>query len=59
MLGQPTMLSFLSGPGPLIYARTTRACIEPGRAGLGSGPNNELRARLAYLVFIGHLYLLL
>jgi hypothetical protein len=32
-----------------------RARIEPGRAGLGSGPNSGLRAELAGLVLVGHL----
>jgi hypothetical protein len=36
--------SFLSEPDPLI------------RAGLGPGPNSGLRAGLAGLVLIGHLY---
>jgi hypothetical protein len=47
--------SFLSEPGPLIRARPARTRIEPGRAGLGPGPNNGLRAGLAGLVLIGHL----
>jgi hypothetical protein len=47
--------SFLSEPGPLIRAGPARARIEPGRAGLGPGPNNGLRAGLTGLVLIGHL----
>jgi hypothetical protein len=41
--------SFLSEPGPGPY-RT-------GRAGLRPGPNNGLRAGLAGLMLIGHLYI--
>jgi hypothetical protein len=48
--------SFLFEPGPLIHAGSSRARIEPGRAGLGPGLNNGLRAGLAGLVLIGHLY---
>jgi hypothetical protein len=36
--------SFLSEPGPLIRTGPARARIELGRAGLGPGPNNGLRA---------------
>jgi hypothetical protein len=46
----------MSEPGPLIRAGPARARIEPGRAGLGPGLNNGLRAGLAGLVLIGHLY---
>jgi hypothetical protein len=49
------MPSFLSEPDLLIRAGPAQARIEPGRAGLGPGPNSGLRARLAGLVFIGHL----
>jgi hypothetical protein len=49
--------SFLFEPGPLIRAGPAQARIESGRAGLGPGPNNGLRAGLAGLVLIGHLYL--
>jgi hypothetical protein len=49
------MPSFLSEPSPLIRAGPARARIEPGRAGLGPGSNNGLRAGLAGLVLIGHL----
>jgi hypothetical protein len=48
--------SFLSKPGPVIRAGPARARLEPGRAGLGPGPNNRLGAGLAGLVLIGHLY---
>jgi hypothetical protein len=48
--------SFLSEPGPLIRAWPARARIELGRAGLGPGPNNGLRAGLTGLVLIGHLW---
>jgi hypothetical protein len=51
------MPSFLSKPGPLIRAVPARPRIEPGRAGLGPGPNSGLRAELAGIVLIGHLYL--
>jgi hypothetical protein len=50
------VLSFLSGPGPLICAGPAQAHIEPGRAGLGSGPNSGLRAEITGLMLIGHLY---
>jgi hypothetical protein len=50
------MSSFLSEPGPLVRADPARARIEPDRAGLGLDPNNRLRARLAGLVLIDHLY---
>jgi hypothetical protein len=53
--GQPTVLSILSGPNLLICAGPARVRIEPGRAGLGSGPNSGLRAGLTGLVLIGHL----
>jgi hypothetical protein len=49
------MPSFMSEPGPLIRVGSARARIEPGRAGLGPGPNSGLRAGLAGLVLIGHL----
>jgi hypothetical protein len=48
--------SFLSELGPLICAGSGRARIEPGRAGLGPGPNSGLRAGLAGVMLIGHLY---
>jgi hypothetical protein len=48
--------SFLSEPDPLIRAGPARVRIEPGRAGLGPGLNNGLRAGLTSLVLIGHLY---
>jgi hypothetical protein len=50
--GYPTVPSFLSEPGPLIRVGPAPARIEPGRAGLGPGPNNGLRAGLAGLVLI-------
>jgi hypothetical protein len=53
--GKPAVPSLLSKPGPLIRAGLARARIEPGRVGLGSGPNSGLRAGLAGLVLIGHL----
>jgi hypothetical protein len=49
------MPSFLSKPSPLIRVGPTQAHIEPGRVGLGPGPNSGLGAGLAGLVFIGHL----
>jgi hypothetical protein len=55
VLGQPTVPSFLSEPGPLIRAGLAQARIEPGCVELGPGPNSELRAGLAGLVLIGHL----
>jgi hypothetical protein len=48
--------SFLFEPGLLIHAGLAQARIEPGRAGLRPGPNSGLRAGLAGLVLIGHLY---
>jgi hypothetical protein len=48
--------NFLSEPGPLIRTGPARARIEPGRARFGPGPKSELRAGLAGLVLIGHLY---
>jgi hypothetical protein len=53
--GLPIVPSFLSELGPLIRAGSARACIEPGRVGLGPCPNSGLRAGLARLVLIGHL----
>jgi hypothetical protein len=50
------VLSFLSEPGSLIRTGPTQARIVPGRVGLGLGSNSELRAGLAGLVLIGHLY---
>jgi hypothetical protein len=49
--------SFLSEPGPLIRVGPAQARIKSSRAGLGPGPNSVLRAGLAGLVLIGHLYL--
>jgi hypothetical protein len=51
----PIVSSFLSELGPLIRAGSARTRIEPGRAGLGPGPNNGLCAGLMGLVLIGHL----
>jgi hypothetical protein len=48
--------SFLSELGPLIRAGPSRTRIEPGCVGLGPSPNSWLRAGLAGLVLIGHLY---
>jgi hypothetical protein len=39
-----------------LSAGLARVRIEPGRAGLGPGTNSGLRAGLASLVLIGHLY---
>jgi hypothetical protein len=48
---------FRASPPCLVSCPSpTRARIEPGRAGLGLGPNSGLRAGLAGLVLIGHLY---
>jgi hypothetical protein len=52
---QHTVLSFLSGPGPLIYAGSDWAHIEPSRVGLGSNSNSGLRVGLMGLMLIGHL----
>jgi hypothetical protein len=50
------MPSFLSEPSLLIRAGPARARIESGRARLRPGPNSGIRAGLAGLVLIGHLY---
>jgi hypothetical protein len=39
------VLSFLSELGPLIRVGSARARIEPGRVGLGPGPNSGLSCR--------------
>jgi hypothetical protein len=46
----------MSEPGPLIRVGPARARIEPGHAEFEPGPNSGLRAGLAGLVLIGHLY---
>jgi hypothetical protein len=53
----PTVSSFLSEPVPLIHARPARTRIELDRVGLGPCPNSGLRAGIAGLVLIGHLYM--
>jgi hypothetical protein len=42
--------------GSIFYPSPTHLFV-PGCAGLGPGPNSGLRAELADLVLIGHLYL--